>query len=548
MSLAEHAGPNEGDAAEDRPPRRAARLLRLVPWLALALGAVTVGLTYDDYGATFDEGVQARYGELALRYFASGGQDESCNSFLDLYLYGPLVEMLPALWYDADEPGKYEVRHLFLGLLAVLSIPAVWVYGRLFGDARVAVFAVIAVATLPRFYGHWFNNPKDLPFAVAMLWFMVTLGALFTDARIRWRRVVWCGVAMGLTLCARPGGFPLVVLFLGGGALTWLATRERGEGERAGWMALRPLLPRLLVVCAIAWSIMVAFWPWAHESVLLRPLEAMRVAASFATTVPVLFEGITVQSDALPWYYVAKYVLIGTPLPVLALALLGLTLGVRDQLAPSGERRSRMMALTQMWFFAPIVLFAIVRPNIYGGMRHFLFVLPALGVLAANGAVGILRLVPKARGRAVAWALLLVVLLLPVRDLVRLHPYQMTYYNVLVGGVAGASDDYWTDYYLSSYREAIVWVNERAARSPELRFEVVIAGGPAVLLWAEDYTAPNVELVSLRTVTRTRAALAPADFYIGTSRLGRNRFFPDAPIVHTIGRDGAVFTVVRGSE
>jgi hypothetical protein len=36
------------------------------------------------------------------------------------------------------------------------------------------------------------------------------------------------------------------------------------------------------------------------------------------------------------------------------------------------------------------------------------------------------------------------------------------------------------------------------------------------------------------------------DYYIGTTRYGADRSYSDSPIVHRIGRDGAVFTVIRG--
>jgi hypothetical protein len=269
----------------------------------------------------------------------------------------------------------------------------------------------------------------------------------------------------------------------------------------------------------------------------------MRVAAAFASTLPVLFAGATFQSDQLPWYYLIQYLLIGTPPGVLAFAFLGILLGVRDQRARRRSARARMLAMTQLWLLLPLLLFVVLRPNVYGGMRHFLFVLPALGVLAAYGAAGVLRLLPAGRSRVVATAVTLALLLLPVVDLVRLHPYQMTYYNALVGGVRGASGRYWTDYWLASYREAIDWVNEQAARDPERRVVAVIAAGPTLMIWAEGYAADNVELVSL---TSERSALAPARYYIGSTRNDMDRVFPDVPVVHSIGRDGAVFTVIKG--
>lgn len=522
-------------------------LIRAGLWIALALGIATVLLTYRDYGATWDEAIQAEYGELAVRYFATAGKDQSCNSFGDLRHYGPLIEMIPALVYSSTEAGKYEVRHLVLGLLATLTIPATWLYGRLFGDPRVALFSVIAVTSVPRFYGHWFNNSKDIPFAVLVLCFMLTLAAAFTEPTIRWRKMLACGLAMGLALCARPGGFPLFALYLCAAAGTWLVTRERSERGEPVSVAVWRLVPKVSLVVGLAWAVMVLPWPWAHGNAVLHPIESMRYAVKFPTIIQVLFDGATIPSNELPRSYIWKYVLIGTPLTVLALALAGLLLGLRDQLADWRSRQSRMVTLTQVWFFAPMLLYMLVKPNVYGGMRHFLFVLPPLGILAAFGAAGLLRMVRNRRWRRAAWIALLAVLLMPVTDLVRLHPYQMTYYNALVGGTAGASERYWTDYSLSSYKEAIGWVNDRAADA-DRRILVLIGANPAVMLWSESYASPNVELLPLRSVGRRSELLSRADYYIATTRGGLDQYFPDRPVVHTIGRDGAVFTVIKGRE
>lgn len=60
---------------------------------------------------------------------------------------------------------------------------------------------------------------------------------------------------------------------------------------------------------------------------------------------------------------------------------------------------------------------------------------------------------------------------------VRLHPYQSTYFNALVGGVAGADGRYETDYWLSRYKEGIERVNARAAGAGR-EVTVLVAADP----------------------------------------------------------------------
>ena len=64
--------------------------------LLVALVAAIPFLT-PDYAISNDEGVQHRYGELILAYYASGFTDLSVFRFQNLHLYGGLFDILAVL-------------------------------------------------------------------------------------------------------------------------------------------------------------------------------------------------------------------------------------------------------------------------------------------------------------------------------------------------------------------------------------------------------------------------------------------------------------------
>ena len=66
-------------------------LWRRWEWAASILALALVGSTYGDFGVTWDEGVQARYGELCLAYFASGFSEHGYADLQDLRFYGPII-------------------------------------------------------------------------------------------------------------------------------------------------------------------------------------------------------------------------------------------------------------------------------------------------------------------------------------------------------------------------------------------------------------------------------------------------------------------------
>jgi hypothetical protein len=528
-------------------------------------------LTFRQYGITFDESVQSLYGELTLRYFTGHG----AYTFADLKFYGPLFETIAAIVYAPFPQWKFDIRHLLIAMTAVVTIIAT---GRLAKRADVdPLIAQLALVMLPQFCGHSFNNSKDIPFAcacVVVVWAFVRMA----DGDGRWRmadggdrdasairhppsaigRAGVAGVALGAALAIRPGG----ALFF---ALTAIAL--------VPWLKWR-----IAIAGAVGWIVMVALWPWAQLNPILNPIRAMREAASFSAVMPVLFEGDFVRSNMLPRRYLAEMLAITIPLPILILAILGLFIALHPPL-------HRVRVLIAAWLIVPVVLFTIWRPNVYDGVRHFLFLMPFLSLSVAMAAKEITRRWPRRhpepaqRGEGsrdaqrpailrsfvalrrlrmtgfftpsqddggVAQLAIVAVLALSIVPIVRLHPYQSTYYNELVGGTRGASLRFETDYWLSSYREAAMWLRAHACPNRPTR---VLAAATQSSIGCLGYYLPRDQFIVAHTgQTGIQGALPPQyDFYVGTTRWGYAANYDATPVAHFVGRDDAVFTVIRGS-
>lgn len=515
----------------------------LVAGALLIAGLACAAVLHGDYGVGWDEPVQATYGELALEYFRSGLRDTRCNDFLNLRHYGPLVEMVPAAFYDAGDADRFEVRHLFVASVAALALPLLYLIGRRWPGPLAALAAPLALLAMPRWFGHAFVNSKDVPFAVAFTGFVLALGHAFERGLPTWGRTLLCGVATGAVLAVRPGGLPLVGAFLFlAPALAALAGRRPDPGTAGRWLA--GLLARYAAVLLLGWALMVAPWPWAHGDPLRHPIEALRFALAFPDVVYVRFEGVQTPSDALPRTYFPRMLALMTPPSLLALFAVGLVAGAR-RIARERARACFWPLLALAWLALPLALFFAGRPPVYDGLRHVLFLLPALalwvavGVATAFRAPGPLRwlLGPAALGLLV-W---------PARDLVRLHPYQQTYYNRFAGGLEGAAERYDTDYWALSYREALAWIGERAReRRGERPLSVLVVGNEYLRACVEPYAPEGAEL-SFTNQASGRPRLPPElDYYVATTRYDAHENFPGAPVVHTIGRDGAVFTVIKG--
>ena len=52
----------------------------------------------------------------------------------------------------------------------MVGLAGAWKLGRHLGGDRVGFLALMLLVLTPAYYGHSFNNPKDAPFAGAMVW------------------------------------------------------------------------------------------------------------------------------------------------------------------------------------------------------------------------------------------------------------------------------------------------------------------------------------------------------------------------------------------
>lgn len=524
------------------------RLLRHLSrwWLVLVAvaGIMAVVWLHNDFGITWDEPVQSRYGELVLQYYTSGFQDDECNRFLNLKYYGPLFETLCAAVYQPLELPKFAVRHICIGLTTVAGIVGLIRLSHAFTAPLLPIFSVLALLSMPRFVGHAFNNSKDLPFASCFIWGMYGIARIYTGNPMRLPVFIGTGLVIGLTLAIRIGGVLLWLFHLMAGAIyfvrAWQATAAFPQRVNVRTWVLGTTL--LIVV---SWLVMICPWPWTHQAPIAAPVEAFRATLQFPVEKPVLFQGATWPSTDLPRHYLLSYLVITTPIPLAFLLIVGILYAMRRLCRVEATGAWMAHVLLLLWLGFPIVYFALRQPNAYDGIRHFLFLVPAMSLVAGLGANWVWTSLRERVPRLWLTIGLLIVILLPIVDVVRLHPYQAAYFNSWVGGLRGAVGRYDLDYWASSYKEAAEWINAQNAQSGKSPVSVLIAGNNHSRLCAEYYLDRNIPREAMFAANVPGRLPASFDYYIAMTRYGLDKNFPESPVIHAIERDGAIFTVIK---
>jgi Dolichyl-phosphate-mannose-protein mannosyltransferase len=422
--------------------------------VVLAALVVIALCTFRDYAISNDEGVQHHYGELILSYYASGFKDQSLFNFQNLYLYGGLFDIIAVLLSHLIPIDPYDLRHILCALIGIGGIGAAAVTARLIAGPRAALIAAAALSVCGAWYGTMFNHTKDIPFAAAMMGatlFLIRIARALPSPRTI--DIAAFGLLTGAALGMRVLGL-LLVIYVGFAIVLYLP-RPR-FGHRARRFAIESsvwLLPALL----IAYVIMILAWPWAALAPL-NPIRGLLAFSEFQYPIRTVLAGQVYEMGNAPRLYVPIYILIRVPLLMLSGAALAMLFALLPRLvAGATQPRRRDIALVSLTVIFPLACQVILHGPAFTGLRHFLFVIPSLAVLAGIG-LDAAAIALAARGRvAVSGALALVTasFFWNAVTLVRLHPYEYLFFNPVVGGLEGASRRYDLDYWFSSMPEAL---------------------------------------------------------------------------------------------
>ena len=337
----------------------------------------------------------------------------------------------------------------------------------------------------------------------------------------------------------------LLLIGYAGIAVLWRATALDVIGMRARMRFVIRSALVLLPALVIGYLIMIATWPWAFQHPL-NPLRAIFAFAHFKYDIYTIFGGQEYLMANVPRQYVPTYLMLKLPLVLLAGAAMALLFAAVPRLTLNDQPRVARGEIAFIAFVAvfPVLCQVAARGPAFSGMRHFLFVVPALAVLGGIAFDRLLLVLGQWRRGAMVSAAgaLILIFVWNAAQLARLHPYEYLFYNPLVGGLQGAAGRYATDYWVNIMPEAVKEIDDILRRDG--------AGTPR----ATEQFAVSVcgERLSLENAAKQRRDLhihwekdwRKADFFIAATHMNCDRYL-DGAIVAKIVRDGTVIGVVK---
>ncbi|MGB6172094.1 MAG: glycosyltransferase family 39 protein [Xanthobacteraceae bacterium] len=504
----------------------------------LALVAAIAVFTFRDYGLGWDDYTQSQYGELLVALYSSGFADKRALSFVNVYMYGGGFDLLAAPAAKVLPFGLFATRRLIGAAVGLIGLFVTWRLGRRVGGPVAGLVALVLLSACPLYYGHMFINSKDGPFATVMAIALLGIVRAFDEyPRATPATIALCGVGIGLAIGSRVlGGFAVVDVLL---ALIFIVfVRSRASALKAALSECGSFLIAFIPGAILAYLIMGLVWPWSVLS-LLNPLRAAAYFShDFEKPWRELFDGRLIPITQMPRSYVPTLVALTLPELMLALGICGVAGAL---IAAAWNDRStigRRAALVSIVLAAtlPILLTIVMRPYLYNGIRHLLFVVPPFAVLGGLAAAWIAHRLRQWGTTAIAAGSLAFVAGIgsPIIDMVRLHPYEYTDFNHIAGGVRGAQADFMLDYWGLSLTQASQRLLDYIAESHQ---------SPANGHWTVAVCGPHPPVsVALGPQFSNTWDPRGADFAMQLGVFYCAKL--DAPLLFEIVRDGVVYARV----
>jgi 4-amino-4-deoxy-L-arabinose transferase-like glycosyltransferase len=387
---------------------------------------------------------------------------KSYGSWISQFLSDPLMAMsrerIDRAWaYNWEHPAWMKLsfawswlahRHLglfpseslafrFPGMLtAGLLLWLIYAWGAAVMRRPGALFAALAFALMPRVFYHSHLACFDIPIT-----FFVTLTAYTYWRALADRRwVPFVGLTFGLALATKHNSWMLPGIFLIHFAWVRLDQSRANRLERSSiaW------LPSMLVIGPLT---LIGTWPWLWHDTWGRLLSYVTFHLRHVHYT-YQYLGVSYFEPPLPASAPFVMTLFTVSLTVLALALLGLydqRQGLRPwwRVRPGDTTGLRTDVLWLGCMVAPLLAIALPSSPIFGGTKHWVAAYPFVALFAGWGLLAITEraeLQVWMGRRWPSWALAVLCLLPSAVETAHSHPFGLSHYTPVAGGVPGAAD------------------------------------------------------------------------------------------------------------
>ena len=423
-----------------------------------------------DYGVSSDESDQRHSGFVELNYI---GEKIAPNIlkhykgdkvYIDLYdenykerFSGHILNTVSAffevIFKIEDRRDVFIFKHHIYSFLFFLSLISFYKICQIrFEKWYISIIGVFIIFLSPRIFANSFYDPKDIPF-FSMLIFSVHFGLLFFNNRIL-KYLIYFSLFNALVISGiRIFGIISPILILSSIILYTFIVKENFKKNL--------LLISFCLILSIIFSIILK--PYLWSSPLTNFLDTFGYLGEFGEiwSIPNLFFGEIILSKDVPWYFSIVWISITTPIFYSILFLIGLSFYLVNFFKHFRNNFSNKTFYYDSIFFSlmiiPIIGSIILRESSFNSWRHLYFIYPYFVIFCLIGFENILSYLRINSLRKYFCVFFLIILLFNLTWIVKNHPYQYAYFNILVGK-NNLNKTFDIDYHGLSYKQNLEFI------------------------------------------------------------------------------------------
>jgi len=365
-------------------------------------------------------------------------------------LYGMLIvagRWISQAWLSPLSAARFGPTMLFAAAAGAM-------FYRIGRDRSIvaAVAAVAALMTMPRMFAHAHFALLDGPLTSCwvLAWAAFLPASRSADRRCRWSTAVVWGIVLGMTFSSKATGWIAPIPFV-----AWAVVYRNGTAAKTIAVGLPIALLTFLLLNPPLWHDPLHGWLTFFRLNFNRSGDpGLNISTWFLGRMYNL-------KHTLPWYNTLLWTAVTVPIATLLLSGFGLAAAW-----PPRRGNATMMLLVFNWAVLLIVR-ALPGTPPHDGIRLFL---PSFAFLAALAGIGCDALFVQLTSRYGKWCIVLLAASASTLPLYR--PQWLSYYNLLIGGLPGATAMGMepTYYWDGLDRSVLDWLHEHTADDEKICF------------------------------------------------------------------------------
>lgn len=413
--------------------------------------------------------------------------------------FGPFTQIIPTLshlflykkWRLFPFDSAYNFPMVIFGSLGVGLL---FLFLFMTNGLTEALFGSMFLGLLPTYFGYLHNNMKDIPNAFAFTLSIFLFWRLVKTKKLKALFVAAVAFAFAFNVKINSVLIPVICFAW----FTFISYKDLLKTLNGKLQIIYKKKIHLVILYFLLAPLAAVFlwWPFWQDPIA-KLLELPYFYLHNTLGIPVLFFGKIYQSGVnIPWCYPYVYIGVTTPLPILFSFIIGFFLCFKKAV-----KKEETCLLFILWFFIPLLRYFSPKSGAIDGVRHFMEVIYPLSAIAGIGAAEFYHWLIKITKKKLSGVLFFACLLIFLsKNIVGFHPYQTSFFNLLIGGINGASGKFDIDFWGTPQKEAVSWLNKNAPYDSTVH--VVMAQSSAGLylrgdllkslnsknFWKSDYT------------------------------------------------------------